>query len=60
MGWGGPPKFLFGGLLLAALGGLWGTVAGHLLSEFHDDAVVNEAVDDAGCGHGIFKYLFPL
>ena len=43
-------KNSFRGLLLDALGGFLGTVAGDVLSEFHDDAVVNDAVDGGGGG----------
>jgi len=46
--------------VLDALGGLLCSVAGDLLSEFHDDAVVNDAVDGSGSGHGVFEDLFPL
>jgi hypothetical protein len=51
---------LCGDLLLDALGSFLGTVAGDLLSEFHDDAVVNNAVDSCGGGHRVFEDLFPF
>ena len=54
------PKELIGGFLLDALGSLLGSVAGDLLSKLHDDAVVDDAVDGSGGGHGVFEYLFPL
>ncbi len=47
-------KKLFRGFLLDALGGLLCSVAGDLLSKFHDDAVVDDAVDGGGGGHGVF------
>ena len=40
-------------------GGFLGTVAGDLLSEFNNDAVVNDAVNGGG-GQGIFEDLIPL
>jgi len=54
------PKELFGGFLLDALGSLLGSVAGDLLSKFHDDAVVDDTVNGSGSGHGVFEDLFPL
>jgi hypothetical protein len=51
---------LFGGLLLASLGGFLGTVAGDLLSKFHNDAVVNDAVDGGGGGHGVSQTRFKI
>jgi len=54
------PKELFGGFLLDALGSMLGSVAGDLLSKFHDDAVVNDTVNCCGSGHGVFEDLFPL
>ncbi len=54
------PKELFGGFLLDALGSLLGSVAGDLLSKFHDDAVVDDTVNRCGGGHGVFEDLFPL
>jgi len=44
--------------LFDALGGLLCSVAGDLLSKFHDDAVVDDAVNGDG-GHGVFEYLLP-
>ena len=35
-------------------------MAGDLLSEFNDDAVVDDAVDGSGRGHGVFEDLVPL
>ena len=55
-----PKKNLIGGFLLDALGGLLCSVAGDLLSKFHDDAVVDDAVDGGGGGHGVFEDWFPL
>jgi hypothetical protein len=48
------------GGFLKAFGGFIGSVTGHLLSEFDDDTVVDDAVDGGGGGHGVFEYLFPL
>ena len=43
-----------------ALGGFLSTMAGNLLSKFHDDTVVDDAVNCGSGGHGIFKDLIPL
>ena len=48
------------GGFLKAFGGFIGSVAGHLLSEFDDDTVVDDAVDGGGGGHGVFEDLIPL
>ena len=48
------------GGLLKAFGGFIGSVAGHLLSEFDDNTVVDDAVDGGGGGHGVFEDLIPL
>ena len=48
------------GGFLKAFGGFIGSVAGHLLSEFDDDTVVDDAVDGGGSGHGVFEDLIPL
>ena len=42
------------------LGRLSSSVAGHLRSEFDDDAVVDHAIDGSGGGQGIFEDLIPL
>ena len=48
------------GGFLKAFGGFIGSVTGHLLSEFDDDTVVDDAVDGCGGGHGVFEDLAPL
>ena len=35
-------------------------MAGYLLSELNNDAVMHDAVDCGGGCHGVFKYLIPL
>jgi hypothetical protein len=45
---------------LDPLGSLLCSVAGDLLSKFHDDAVVDDTVNGGGGGHGVFEDLFPL
>jgi hypothetical protein len=35
-------------------------VAGHLLSEFNNNAMVDDAVNGGRSGHGIFEDLIPL
>jgi hypothetical protein len=48
------------GGILKAFGGFIGTVAGHLLSEFDDDTVVDDAVDGGCGGHGVSKdFIMP-
>ncbi len=48
------------GGLLKAFGGFIGSVTGHLLSEFDDDTVVDDAVDGCGGGHGVAKdFMLP-
>ena len=53
-------KNLIGGFLLDALGGLLCSMTRDLLSKFHDDAVVDDAVDGGGGGHGVYEYLIPV
>ena len=48
------------GGLLKAFGGFIGSVAGHLLSEFDNNTVVDDAVDGSGGGHGVFEDLILL
>jgi hypothetical protein len=48
------------GGFLKAFGGFIGSVTGHLLSEFDDDTVVDDAVDGCGGGHGVAKdFMLP-
>jgi hypothetical protein len=48
------------GGLLKAFGGFIGSVTGHLLSEFDDDTVVDDAVDGSGGGHGVAEaFILP-
>jgi hypothetical protein len=35
-----------------------GAVAGDLLSEFNNNAMVDDTVNGSGCGHGIFLFDF--
>ncbi len=43
-----------------ALSRLIGSVTGHLLSEFDDNAVVDDTVNSSSGGHGVLENLIPL
>ena len=48
------------GGILKVFGGFIGAMAGHLLSEFDDDTVVDDAVDGGGGGHGVAEaFILP-
>ena len=46
--------------MVDAFGGFFGSVAGYLLSELNDDAVMQDAVNRSGGGHRVFEDLVPL
>ena len=55
-----PKSPLFWVEFLDAIGGFLGTVTGDVLSEFDDDAVMDDAVDGGCRCHGVLENLVPL
>ena len=51
---------LFNGFFLNALSSFLCAVAGDLLSELNNNAMVDDTVNGSGRGHGILEYLVPL